>query len=45
MSMADVEQFLDRIGSVSIDFKIGEISWYPDPGTVSIFSITISIQF
>jgi hypothetical protein len=33
MSMADVEQFLDSIGSVSIDFKIGEISWDPDPGT------------
>jgi hypothetical protein len=32
-SMRDIEQFLDRIGSVSIDFKIGEISWYPDPGT------------
>jgi hypothetical protein len=31
--MTDIEQFLDRIGSVSIDFKIGEISWYPDPGT------------
>jgi sacsin len=32
-SLRDIEQFLDRIGSVSIDFKIGEISWYPDPGT------------
>jgi hypothetical protein len=28
--MADVEQFLDSIGSVSIDFKIGEIS-FPSP--------------
>jgi hypothetical protein len=23
----------NSIGLVSIDFRIGEISWYPDPGT------------